>query len=837
MKKNLKLFCGQVPNFQKSRRGFNCDNHSKWLLLAVAWLLAGGPLNAQIPPSMAQSSFEPIYYNDRIVPTPKSADYGPWFDFGRTDSRSPFQLHIILGESPDPLDWKSVETIETRLRQLDFGRAVSVTVGRVDELWGRSREADLAILIGRVQNHSVIERFTRRSMDLDFNFPEGYRIASLAIDPVGPNTIMLIGSDPRGTYYAAQSLAQVLTTEAGHLAVRQIEVADWPSYRIRASGNDEKIPSAPIPSEALAWLSHVKLNAWAVGQSYHWPNNWRATPRNSLSALDRAVNEMPAEAIDLQFQVHPFGRANPTGQGDLSIRISEENDRQRLIELVFDRIRSGASQILLRADDFHELSEVDADKFASKAEAHVALIRDLHEAMSIEFPSAQLLFCPPYYHGAAAEAAPEMRRYLETIGRELPDDITILWTGHEVVSSSISQKELIDYSQMIQRYPLLWDNTVFREKTPFGYPYIYAWYMYDPINLDLPAKFAEITPGIRFNYGYDGSQMSRVANAILAEFLWNAENYDEDQALRHAIALIAGDDAVDTVLRCASAITEIFNLRHSPARTAVVAPVIDTEQFEAWIKELALQTDNRTLANELMDAWFTQASHADSLRNLASQFNQLRSKAFAVLRPGRDQWKLETEGEWEVTASDQLTFFEFPFETQSAAGAYAAASTKFPIPTSPTGRYYLSFLADDDYYATGEPPTAYPGYFYKQVLIDGMVVWESDAVGPTEPEIVQIDLTDEFAGKPQVQITLRTVDAQGVSNLGIQATFSPLFLNAEPQRDVPVIEPQSGTSAAPGMEVVTPVKSFFPAQYSIPFEASSRGSFFDELLGLYTWDM
>jgi len=787
-------------------------------ILFLFGLFACTQVSGQWQPQEGRAHLDPIQFNDRIFPTPKSADYGRWFTFDQRDRQSPFHLHIVVGESPHPLDWKAVETIESRLGQLDLRRAVTVTIGRVDELWGRSKEADLAILVGREASHSVIQRFTNRSIEETFDDPEGYRIASLVEDSIGPNTILLYGNDARGTYYAAQSLVQCLTTENGTLAVRQIEVVDWPSYRIRASGNDENIPPAPIPQEALAWLSHVKLNSWAVGQSYNWPNNWRSTPENSLNALERAASAVPHEAIDLQFQVHPFGRADQTGQ-DLSIRISEQNDRQRLINFVLERIRMGASQILLRADDFHDLTDTDAATFNSKAEAHVSLIRDLYEAMSVNYPSAKLLFCPPYYHGAAADNAPEIRNYLETIGRELPAEITILWTGHEVVSKTITRPELMNFSQLINRYPLLWDNTVFREKTPFGYPYTYAWYMFDPIELDLPDNFSEVVPGIRFNYGFDGTQMSRVANAILAEFLWNAEDYNPNRALRHAIALIAGDEAVDTVLQCAQAITDIFELRHSPARVTQFKPIIDQAVYEELIEQLALQTDNRALLSELMDAWYTHAPHAEQLRNLASQFRDLRTRALAIMRPGIDQWTLEAEGEWTASARDELTHFRYPFETQSLVGSYAAVSTQFPIPTSPTGRYYLSFLADDDYYATGEPPEAYPGYFYKQLLIDGMVVWESDAVGPTEAEMIQIDLTEQLAGKPRAKITIRTVDAKGVSNLGIQVTFSPLFLTVEANPDIPVIQPETGDSAAPGMEVAAP-RSSIPAMDAGKSQAS-----------------
>jgi len=73
-----------------------------------------------------------------------------------------------------------------------------------------------------------------------------------------------------------------------------------------------------------------------------------------------------------------------------------------------------------------------------------------------------------------------------------------------------------------------------------------------------------------------------------------------------------------------------------------------------------------------------------------------------------------------------------------------------------------------------------------------------------------------LADKPRAQITLRTVDTQGVSNLGIKTTFSPLFLNSEPNPNVPVVEPQSGSAAASGMEVASPLKAF-PAGFYVSF--------------------
>jgi hypothetical protein len=103
----------------------------------------------------------------------------------------------------------------------------------------------------------------------------------------------------------------------------------------------------------------------------------------------------------------------------------------------------------------------------------------------------------------------------------------------------------------------------------------------------------------------------------------------------------------------------------------------------------------------------------------------------------------------------------YPWNTPSKAGDFALASRSAQV--QPADRYTLAFRERDDF--TG--PTS--GYHFKQLLVDGAVVWEADvAGGPAAWRSVTVDVTAQVRGKASVTIAFRLFDKQGVSNFGIR---------------------------------------------------------------------
>ena len=103
----------------------------------------------------------------------------------------------------------------------------------------------------------------------------------------------------------------------------------------------------------------------------------------------------------------------------------------------------------------------------------------------------------------------------------------------------------------------------------------------------------------------------------------------------------------------------------------------------------------------------------------------------------------------------------FPWNTPSQAGDFVSASISAPV-TSRV-RVHLRFDEHDDF--TG--PTA--GYHFKQVTVDGAVVWQQDVADGTNAwQSIDLDLTPTVRGKTDVTLAFRLLDQKGVSNFGVR---------------------------------------------------------------------
>jgi hypothetical protein len=110
-----------------------------------------------------------------------------------------------------------------------------------------------------------------------------------------------------------------------------------------------------------------------------------------------------------------------------------------------------------------------------------------------------------------------------------------------------------------------------------------------------------------------------------------------------------------------------------------------------------------------------------------------------------------------------------PSETATRAGDYVSASQGVrPRPGSTS--YGLRFSEQDSY------PIGTAGYHFKQLLVDGRIVWEADVAA--DPALAWVersfDLTPYLKGKSDATLTFRLFDKKGVTNFGIRASVADL---------------------------------------------------------------
>jgi hypothetical protein len=109
----------------------------------------------------------------------------------------------------------------------------------------------------------------------------------------------------------------------------------------------------------------------------------------------------------------------------------------------------------------------------------------------------------------------------------------------------------------------------------------------------------------------------------------------------------------------------------------------------------------------------------------------------------------------------------YPWDMPSSQGDFVMAGQTAAVIAAKSCA--ISFRERDDF--TG--PTA--GYHFKQLLVDGTVVWEEDVAGGAAAwRRIHVDLTERVSGKVQVTVAFRLLDKQGVSNFGVRWHLSDI---------------------------------------------------------------
>ena len=114
-----------------------------------------------------------------------------------------------------------------------------------------------------------------------------------------------------------------------------------------------------------------------------------------------------------------------------------------------------------------------------------------------------------------------------------------------------------------------------------------------------------------------------------------------------------------------------------------------------------------------------------------------------------------------------------PWEA-SATGDFASLTASVSVPEDWEGPLFLSFYAGDNYVADGWEETRkqwlgevsyhagqhLPGHRFKEVLVDGQIVWEHDVGDPEDPAYFHVELP---RGHDQIQVCLRVSDRVGTA--------------------------------------------------------------------------
>ena len=337
---------------------------------------------------------------------------------------------------------------------------------------------------------------------------EGYYLS------VDENKIVLAGNDERGTFYAVQTLAQLL--DKGVLPF--VEITDYPVVRFR--GVVEGFYGTPWSHEArmsqLEFYGRHKMNTYIYGPKddpYHRTPHWREPyPEEEARQIAELARQAKENAVDFVWAIHP-------GQ---DIKWNDA-DRDLLLAKFEKMYRLGVRSFAVFFDDI--------SGEGTNPEKQAALLNYIDERfIQAKGDVTPLIMCPTIYNKAWNGQLPD---YLPTLGERLNPSIQIMWTGNSVISD-ITLEGVEWVNPLIKRKAYIWWNypvtDYIRDRLLMGRVY------------GLEKEAGSQISGFTSN-PMEHPEASKIAIASIADFAWNPQAFDSEASWKRAVRDVLPGDA------------------------------------------------------------------------------------------------------------------------------------------------------------------------------------------------------------------------------------------------------------------------------------------------------
>jgi hypothetical protein len=445
--------------------------------------------------------------------------------------------NLWIVASPEVIDAR----LSSQIEALAGARHAKVSYLRVAATDLRNRRGKLIISLEEAPNPAAFEgELEKLAAKSDATLSpataeEGYILNVSAAYPSGAERIQIRAATNAGFHYALLRLPEI---PAMFRTRRKTELAPPAKFQAKTrSGRNASLVMADFPSfsqrgivegfygkpwshgdrlDMLKFEGDHRMNVYYYAPKddpYHrklWDEPY---PVLRLKELGELVSAARDNFVDFCFAVSP----------GLSMTYSSDADFQMLTAKLDSVSKLGVSCFALFLDDVPQQLENPADvaQFKSLAAAHVFVINRLYQYLRSQSPSNRLIVTPTVYTNAWGS-----RDYIRELGAGVNPDVPIVWTGPRVVSPEITAAHANDWGALLRRKPLVWDNFPVNDGIPWR-----------PILAPLRGRGPELPTAVQglFSNSMIQAQASKIPFQTIAEYLWNAEKYDPDAALRRAL--------------------------------------------------------------------------------------------------------------------------------------------------------------------------------------------------------------------------------------------------------------------------------------------------------------
>ncbi|MEU6737357.1 beta-N-acetylglucosaminidase domain-containing protein [Streptomyces physcomitrii] len=479
-----------------------------------------------------------------ITPAPQSATV-------RADSVTLTEaVTLVAGERSDRA---AVQVTERALRDAGVRRIV-----RADG----PRSGRLTVWVGGPTEQQASATALRAlGLDGPSGLPEGGHVLG-----IGAGRIVLSGVDATGTYYAAQSLKQVLDggSRPGR-KLRGLEVRDWPATPIR--GVIEGFYGFPWSHEArldqLDFYGAHKMNIYAYSpkDDPYLREKWREPyPADQLARIKELVDRARERHVEFSYALSP----------GLSVCYSSDADAEALTDKFRTLWDIGVRTFAVPLDDISYTDwncPADEERWGTGGGAAGAAQAHLLNRVNKDFIAAHegaepLQMVPTEYYDVKETP------YKKALREQLDKDVLVEWTGVGVVAPTMSVAEAKQARSVFGHPILTWDNYPVNDYVP-------GRLLLGPFT-GREAGLAEQLAGITANPMVQ-PYASKLALHTVADYTWNDRAYDPAASWKSALRELAGGEG-----RTADALEWFADASHESALDPRPAPRLAASVEKFW---------------------------------------------------------------------------------------------------------------------------------------------------------------------------------------------------------------------------------------------------------------
>ncbi|MFI6648247.1 beta-N-acetylglucosaminidase domain-containing protein [Streptomyces sp. NPDC050529] len=383
---------------------------------------------------------------------------------------------------------------------------------------------------------------------------------------IGAGRIVLAGKDTTGTYYAAQTLRQVLPQRSHPGAgVAGLAVRDWPGTALR--GVIEGFYGTPWSHEArldqLDYYGEHKMNIYVYSpkDDAYLREKWRDPyPADQLAQIKDLTDRAVQRHVEFTYALSP----------GLSVCYSSDADAKALVDKFQTIWDIGVRTFAVPLDD---ISYTDWNCEADKAKwgtgggaagaAQAYLLNKVNQEFIATHPGAEPLQMVPTEYYNVAESP-----YKKALSEQLDPDVLVEWTGVGVVAPTMTVAQA-DAARKVFGHPILtWDNYPVND-------YATNRLLLGPFNgreKGLPGRLAGITANPMIQ-----PYASKLSLYTVADYAWNDGAYDPRTSWGRGLKEYAGGDP-----RTEKALRAFADVNYSSALNTDKAPELAAEFARYW---------------------------------------------------------------------------------------------------------------------------------------------------------------------------------------------------------------------------------------------------------------